>query len=87
MIKASEAIQLAGPTIQERVELLSPLIEAAAKLKKRSINVHDSFWVNEGYSQTKDYKAACKILHDLGYKTEFFYEERQFVNMYTIVSW
>jgi|APFre7841882654_1041346.scaffolds.fasta_scaffold22016_4 hypothetical protein len=87
MIAASEARELSGPTPQERVDMIEPLIREAATAKKRKVVLHDSFWVNEGYKGTSDYKNACKILEGLGYKVEFFYEERQFVNMYTIVEW
>jgi limonene-1,2-epoxide hydrolase len=88
MITASEARRMAGPTPKERVEAIMPLIEAAAKVKReRQVAIHDDFWVNEGYSQTPDYKEACTILKGLGYEVEFFYQERQFVDMYTIVKW
>jgi hypothetical protein len=87
MITANEARGLAGPTPQERVDMLEDNIKKAAAAKKRSIALHDSFWVHEGYSQTNDYKEACVILEGLGYKVRFFYEERQFVDMYTVVEW
>lgn len=87
MITANEARGLAGPTVQERVDMLEDQIRKAAENKKRSIALHDDFWVNGGYSQTNDYKQAVKILEGLGFKVRFFYEERQFVDMYTIVEW
>lgn len=87
MITASEARGLCGPTVQERVELLEPKIRKAATAKQRSLKLTDAFWVDEGYSQTNDYKQAVMILEGLGYKVHFFYEERQFVDMYTIVEW
>lgn len=87
MITALQARGLAGPTPQERVDMLDETIRSAAESKKRSITLHDDFWVNEGYSKTKDYQRACEILEGLGYKVRFFYEERQFVDMYTIVEW
>lgn len=87
MITASEARGLAGPTVQERVDMLDDMIRKAAAAKQRRINLHDPFWVQEGYSGTNDYKQACMILEGLGYKVRFFYEERQFVDMYTIVEW
>lgn len=92
MITAAESRMLAGPTPQERVDMLEDTIRKAAKAKRRSTTLHGDFWSHEGYSGTQDYKEACKILEDLGYKVRFFYEERQFVTkscgyMYTIVEW
>ena len=86
-ITAAEARKLAGPTVEERVEFIMPLIETAAKDKKRSLALHDEFWVHGGYQGTADYKEAVRQLEALGYKVRFFYEERQFVDMYTIVEW
>lgn len=86
-ITAAEARNLAGPTVQERVDEVYPLIEKAAQEKKRKIALHDDFWVREGYSGTKDYHEAVKLLENDGYKVRFFYEERQFVDMYTTVEW
>ena len=85
-ITAQEARELAGPTVQERVDEVYPLIREAATEGKRSIALH-KWWANEGYSGSKDYKQACKILEGEGYKVSFFYEERQFVDMYTVVEW
>ena len=87
MITANEARGLAGPTPQERVDMLDDVIRKAAAAKKRSIALHDPFWVNEGYSGTAEYHEACKILEKQGFAVKFFYEERQFVDMYTIVEW
>ena len=85
-ITAQEARTLAGPTVQERVDEVYLKIREAAEKGKRYVNLHD-WWANEGYSDTADYKLACMILEGDGYKVRFFYEERQFVNMYTIVEW
>ena len=87
MITANEARVLAGPTPKERVDELEPVIRVAAEAGDRSIVLHDDFWVHEGYSKTPEYRKACEILEGLGYKVKFFYEERQFVDMYTIVEW
>lgn len=86
-ITAKEARKLAGPSIQDHVDAVYPLIRKAAENKQRSVRLHDNFWVNEGYTGTTSYKEACKILEGDGYKVRFFYEERQFVDMYTIVEW
>ncbi len=85
-ITANEARALAGPTVQERVDQVYPLIREAAEKGKRSIALHD-WWANEGYRGSVEYKQACKILEGDGYTVEFFYEERQFVDMYTVVKW
>lgn len=88
MINATEARELFRPTVQMRVDDLEPLIRKAAIEGKRSINLHDTFWVNEGYSGTKDYKEAKTILEGLGYKVKFYYKEHSIaVDMYTIVEW
>ncbi len=85
-ITAAEARKLAGPTVQERVDEVYPLIREAAEQGKRSIALHD-WWANGGYSGTKEWQQAVMILEGDGYKVGFFYEERQFVNMYTTVEW
>lgn len=88
MITAQEARTLAGPSPQERVDELESLIKQAALEKKRSINLHDTFWVHEAYSGTKDYKMAVMLLEGMGYKVEFYYKEHSIaVDMYTVVSW
>ena len=84
---AADARKLAGPTAQEEVDVIIPLIKEAAKKKERKLCLHQDFWVNEAYSQTPKYKEAQKILESLGFKVEFYYEEKQFVNMFTIVKW
>ena len=85
-ITAKEARELAGPSVQDRVDEVYLLIREAAEKKLRKIYLHD-WWKNQGYGGTKDYKQACAILRADGYTVEFFYEERQFVDMYTIVEW
>jgi hypothetical protein len=44
-------------------------------------------WIRGGYNHTEDWKAARKILMDLGYTVEFYYNESQFVDMYTLIKW
>ena len=85
-ITALEARKLAVPTVQERVDEVYPLIREAAEKGQRRIALH-GWWANEGYAGSVEYKLACKILEDDGYIVKFFYEERQFVDMYTVVSW
>lgn len=86
-ITAEQARLLAGATIQERVDLVYLAIEKAANAKKRIIRLHDDFWGYGGYKETEDWKEAVQILKNDGYRVRFFYEERQFVDMYTIVEW
>lgn len=88
MLTAQEARKLAGvDEIQKHVENALKEIEEAAKKGERFVHLHDDFWVSSGYSRTKDYNEACERLRKLGYEVKFFYEERQFVNMYTVVKW
>jgi hypothetical protein len=86
-ITAKEARELAGRTPQEEVEIVYPLIQEAARKKKRSIDLHGQFLAHGGYSQTKEWREAKKILEQDGFVVTFYYEELQFVNMFTIVSW
>lgn len=84
---AAEARVLAGPSVEDHVNDALDSIKKAAEKKFRSTNLVSDFWVNEGYGRTEKYKKACKELENLGFTVEFFYEELQFVNMYTVVSW
>lgn len=85
---AKEARTLAGvDDIQEEVEKVIVMITDAATKKEREIRLHESFWTNGGYSRTPEWTEACARLLTLGYDVKFFYEERQFVNMYTVVKW
>lgn len=91
MITAKEARELAGPTfeeiVKEQLEFAYERIKLAAENKHRRVNLTNEFWSRGGYSGTDEYKAAVKQLKVLGFEVEFFYEELQFVNMYTIVKW
>lgn len=62
-------------------------IEQADTEQKRKVHLHGSFWVYEGCSRTNNYKTACAFLGKHGFQTRFFYEEKQLVDMYTIVEW
>lgn len=90
-LTAAEARKMAGPTLEETVatmvdDALKAVREAAGQ-KKRSIALHGDEWTRGGYSRTKEWMGAVATLQSLGYKVDFFYEERQFVNMYTTVGW
>ena len=91
MITAKEARELAGPTpeeiVKEELEQVFLKIKDAAENKNRNIVLYDNFWTRGGYNSTKEYQAAVSILEGVGYDVKFHYEERQFVNMYTKISW
>lgn len=86
-LTAAAARELAGPTVSERVDSALELIRKAATEKKRKLSLHDDFWVHQGYGRTKDWTEAVKQLEALGYKVTFYYQELQFVDMYTVVEW
>lgn len=86
-ITAEEARKLAGPTVQEFVDEVYPMIREAATMKNREVKLQGDFWVYGGYKGTKEWLEAKSILEKDGFTVKFFYEERQFVDMYTIVKW
>ncbi|MCA7086098.1 hypothetical protein K7G19_21130 [Cupriavidus sp. DB3] len=92
-LTAAEAREIAGPTVSERVDLALDRIREAAEKKQREVALHGDFWAHGGYGSdrtttlAKQYDEAVRQLKDLGFKVRFFYEERQFVDMYTIVEW
>ncbi|WP_456281643.1 hypothetical protein M1D55_19570 [Cupriavidus sp. JZ107] len=92
-LTAAEARDIAGPTVTERVDAALDVIRAAAEKKQRQVSLHGDFWANGGYGSdrsttlARQYDEAVKQLKALGYKVRFFYEERRFVDMYTIVEW
>lgn len=86
-LTAQEAKKLAGLTAEEQVDAALAKVEGAAKNSQRFINLHDKFWVDGGYDNSKEWVEAKRQLVELGYTVEFFYEEKQFVNMYTIIKW
>lgn len=86
-ITAEEARKLAGTLPQDHVNLVYEKIRTAASEGKRRIHLHEDFWVHEGYRGTTAYKQAVEILQKDGFAVRFFPEERQFVDMYTIVEW
>jgi hypothetical protein len=94
MITAKEAKSLAGPTAQEYVEALDPLIRAAARRNEYSLVVAtvvsigdkekcDNFWC--GADDVKKYEHAKKILTNLGYYVRTV--ERQDNLGYTLIGW
>lgn len=94
MLTAEEARNIAGPTVEEMVECLLESVKKNAELKKRSLKTgwehqdHRDFWQNEGYSRTKKWEEARKILEKLGYKVSFYYNDSsQFADIYTLIEW
>jgi hypothetical protein len=92
-LTAEEARKLSGKTLDEKVDGLLAAIAEAAKQHKRQLRTgwdygaDEELWIQHGYSKTEDWKTARKILVDLGYTVEFYYEESQFVDMYTLIKW
>ena len=85
MLTAEEARLMAGETSEEAVTRALVLVEHAAKLGKRCIEVRDKFFCS---GDTNKYKEAMTIISKLGYKAEFFWDEGgQFVDMGTRISW
>lgn len=91
MITAKEAKEIAGPTLleqlKEQLEYADKTIRSAAEQGHRVTRLSNEFWSRGGYDQSELYKKAVKELEKLGFTVKFFYEELQFVNMYTIVEW
>lgn len=86
-ITAEEARELAGPTVQDHVETAYKLIRTAAEKKQHHVDLKSDFWASGGYKKDKEYLEAVSILEKDGFRVWFFYEEKQFVDMYTIVEW
>lgn len=84
---AADARVLAGPSVEDHVDDALILIKSAAEKKQHTTSLTSSFWVTDGYGRTEKYKKACKQLEELGFKVDFFYQENQFVTMYTVVEW
>lgn len=96
-LTAEQARSLAGipedGVAEQAVERLLVTIKKLAEEKKRKCATsyqHKEdvdLWVYQGYKGSPTYKLAVEQLEALGFKVTFFYEERQFVNMYTLVEW
>lgn len=93
MFTAQQARELAGKSVQEKVESLLEAVKEIAKVKGRCLTTnimyqHDQdLWVYGGYSRTEEWKEAKKILEGLGYQVEFYYADAQFADMYTKIKW
>ena len=86
-ITAAEARELATPVYQQHVEAAYAAIRKAAEAGQSSISIGHGFWAQEGYTGTAVYKKACEVLREDGFTVEFYYTERQFVDMGTKISW
>lgn len=94
LFSAADAKKLAGKTLDEKIEDVLEAIKNFATAKHRKIRVgaydyaaDEDLWIHGGYSHTKEWNDACNKLTELGYKVRFVYEERQFVDMYTLIEW
>jgi len=92
MITAKEAYDIALSK-NEHVNIKEALDYADKEIRKASENgriearLGTDLFVKGGYNNTKEYKEVKRILEALGFKVEFFYEENQYINMYTIIKW
>jgi hypothetical protein len=92
-LTAAQAREIAGPTVSEKVDALLEKIREFAEQKKRSIKIgrdncpDTNFWVQGAYKDHDDYHQAKRELEALGYKVEFYYEEKQFVDIFLEISW
>jgi hypothetical protein len=93
MITADKARDLSGRTLQEKIDELGISIENAAKKTHRYLRTgwehksDKSLWIDGGYKKTEEWKKAKKMLEDLGFNVSFYYNEAQFVDMYTLIEW
>lgn len=88
MLTAQEARELnpnGTSELERQLKIVESLIETAAKAGRAHIRLGDAFWSNP--HRTPAWKCAAFTLRNLGYKVEFHYDERQFVDTYTTVSW
>lgn len=86
-ITADEARQLSGPKLNDILEPVYTKIREAASKKQHQIQLHGDLWTQGGYSTNQMWLAAKQQLESDGYKVSFYYNERQFVDMYTVVEW
>ena len=87
MITAKEAIELAGPTIEEMAEFFDKPIREAAANKERSITVSHGILENEAYSRTNRWKEFVAYMAKLGFVAELYYYEGQFVDTRITIKW
>lgn len=93
-LTAAEARELAGPTLDEKVDAILEAIKDAAKSEKRVLRAgwdyktDNNLWIDGGYRETEEWKKAVAILQSLGYDVQFYYNEGSLaVDMYTVIKW
>jgi hypothetical protein len=92
-LTAAQAREIAGTTVSEKVDALLERIHDFAERKKRSIKIgrddcpDTDFWVQGAYKDNDDFHQAKRELEALGYSVNFWYEEKQFVDMFLEISW
>jgi hypothetical protein len=87
-ITADQAREYANLMLEE------PLIEAYQAIQKavskgqKSVILRSDFWGSGGYNKTGPWLEACRILREEdGFEVNAHYEERQFVDIGTKISW
>ena len=87
-ITADMARELAGVVdIEKDMEFAYNAIEQSAKTGGRTVILRSDLFSQGGLNCVKEWLKAVDELRTAGYAVEFFYEERQFVDMGTKVSW
>lgn len=86
-ITAEEARVLFGMNIDPFLREAYSAIRSNSEKGNYGVKLTGPFWANGGYEKTPQWKAIKSILENDGFTVDFFYEERQFVNMYTVVTW
>ena len=84
---AKDARALTKQTPEEMVEAADEAIKSAAMCGKYTIVLRGAQWSRPAYDNEPQWVAACKILTQRGFKVKMFYEERQFVDIGTEISW
>lgn len=94
MITAKEAREISGPSITEQVEeLLQELeksIKASAERKNRKVTIKREPFAKWALSESNRGEVGRQVfdaLTDLGYETDTYYYEGQFVDYGLIIRW
>ena len=87
-ITADMARELAGVVdIEKDMEFAYNAIKQSAKTGGRTVILRNELFSQGNYNIDKKWLKAIDELRTAGFTVEFFYEERQFVDMGTKVSW
>ena len=90
MITAEEARQLSGPSAEDYLNELDPLIRKAAINKEREIIIRKNpyaEWLYDEKDLSPEARRAVGLLRDAGYKLSLYYVELQFVDMGLQIEW